>query len=245
MNPVEMKNIRAVLFDLDGTLLRVQMAEFIPRYIDGLAELCKEVVAPKKFTAAMLAGIRSLIRFPGEAGVTNEQRLFTFLQQQLAVPESQLRACLDSYRHAGMVELQGLVRGVPLARKIVDECQQQLPLVLATNPVFPGFMIDARLAWAGMEDVEFAHVTSYENSCYCKPQAGYFQEIADRLQLAPQECLMVGNDTQHDMAAAAIGMQTFLVDTWVIERDGADWPYQQRGDHLALQNYLQQVLAAQ
>ena len=26
-----------------------------------------------------------------------------------------------------------------------------------------------------------AHTTSYENSCYCKPQAGYFREIAERL----------------------------------------------------------------
>ena len=139
-----------------------------------------------------------------------------------------------------MVELQALVRPIPLAKLIVKDClQQNIPVVLATNPVFPDFMIRARLAWAGLGEFSFAHVTSYENSCYCKPQPGYFTEIADQLGIAPEHCLMVGNDTQHDLAAAAVGMQTFLVDTWVIERAGTPWPCEHRGDHLVLRQFLQ------
>lgn len=240
-----MLDIKAVLFDLDGTLLRVQMAEFIPRYISGLAKLCAENVAPKKFEQAMLSAIRSLIRFSGDGQTTNEQRLFATLQQQLAVPETVLRQAVESYRQNGLEELQPLVKSIPLATVIVKEClQRRIPLVLATNPVFPEFMISARLEWAGLADLPFDYLTSYENSCYCKPQPGYFTAIAEQLGVAPEQCLMVGNDTQHDLAAVAVGMQTFLVDTWIIEREGSRWPCDQRGDHLQLQQFLRKRLVA-
>ena len=245
MSDSNVTSIKAVLFDLDGTLLRIRMSEFIPRYIAGLAECCADYVKPKKFEQAMLAAIRSLIRFPGVDGQTNEQRLFSFMQQQLSVAEEDLRGCFAAYRHSSMAGLEPLVKPVPLAQQIVAECQQlNVPLVLATNPVFPEFMVDVRLAWAGLDKASFHHVTSYENSCYCKPQAGYYQEIVNRLKIAPQACLMVGNDTQHDLSAVAIGMQTFLVDTWVIEHEGADWPCEHRGDHLALQQFLQNRLVS-
>ena len=179
MESIATANLGAVLFDLDGTLLRVQMAEFIPRYIHGLANCCADLAAPKKFEKAMLAAIRSLMRFPGDGQLTNEQRLFTVLQQQLSVPESKLQDCFAAYLHSGMDELQALVKPIPLAKSIIEECQQrQIPLVLATNPVFPELMISARLKWGGLDGLQFQHVTSYENSCYCKPQPGYYREIA-------------------------------------------------------------------
>ena len=80
-------SIEAVLFDLDGTLLRVQMAEFIPRYIDGLAGHCLEYVKPKKFARAMLGAIRGLILVDGDGHMTNEQRIYATLVEQLSIPE--------------------------------------------------------------------------------------------------------------------------------------------------------------
>ena len=39
----------------------------------------------------------------------------------------------------------------------------------------------------------------------------FFKEIADKLNILPEECIMVGNDEVEDMSAAKIGMQTFLI----------------------------------
>ncbi|WP_303721367.1 HAD family hydrolase [Malonomonas rubra] len=230
----------AILFDLDGTLLRVQMTEFIPRYVEGLAELCRDYVKQKKFIRVMLGGIRSLIQHHGDGVMTNEQRLHSMLQQHLAIPEAALRNCFQRYAEEQLESLRDLVRPIPLAREILAQCQQfQVPLVLATNPVFPEFMIQARLRWGGLSDIPFQHMTSVENSCYCKPQSDYFREIARHLGVQPERCLMVGNDTLQDLAAASVGMKTFLVDTWVVEREGAGWPCDHRGDHGALQRFLQ------
>ncbi|OEU71857.1 MAG: hypothetical protein BA864_09605 [Desulfuromonadales bacterium C00003093] len=242
---IETKNdsIDAILFDLDGTLLRVQMTEFIPQYIEGLAAYCRDWVKPRKFAKGMLKAIRELIQCDGDGMTTNEQRVFATLHQQLAVPEEALREAFSSYEQNGLESLRGLVKPIPLARKIIEEClAKNIPLVLATNPVFPEFMIRARLRWGGLADVGFQHLTSYENSCYCKPHAGYFSEVAEQLRVAPENCLMVGNDTSHDLSAAAVGMKTYLVDTWIVEREEAEWPCDNRGDHQALQCFLQQAL---
>ncbi len=39
--------IKAVLFDLDGTLLRGQMKDFISQYIQSLSAYCADRVKPK------------------------------------------------------------------------------------------------------------------------------------------------------------------------------------------------------
>lgn len=237
-------SIDAVLFDLDGTLLRVQMEQFIPRYIEGLAAHCREHVKPKKFARVMLGAIRGLIQAAGDGLTTNEQRVYSTLQQQLSIPETVLRDSFQRFAIDGLDTLQDLVHPIPLARKILDECHRQgVPVVLATNPVFPEFMIKARLLWGDLGDISFCHLTSFENSCYCKPQAGYFEEISAQVGVNPKKCLMVGNDTSHDLSAASVGMKTFLVDTWIVEREEAEWPCPHRGDHAELYRFLQQQLA--
>jgi FMN phosphatase YigB (HAD superfamily) len=235
--------IEAVLFDLDGTLLRAQMNEFIPQYIIGLSEYCADLVKPKKFTKALLAIIRDLIYTEGDSGMTNEERVYTQMEKNLAIPESVMRKSLTHFKDNGLDALKELIQPIPLAGKIVKDClKKDIPLVLATNPVFPMFMIQARMQWAGLEEDSFTYITSFENSHYCKPQAGYFQEIADHLDVDPQNCLMVGNDSCHDLAASAIGMKTYLVDTWLVDRGESEWPCDNRGDHSSLQQFLHEHL---
>ena len=237
-------NFQAVLFDLDGTLLRAEMAEFIPRYVQGLAEYCAPWVKPKKFEQALLQAIRNLIHEEGDGRITNEERVYASMRRDLGLSEERLIASLEHFRLNQLVELRHLIRPIPLARQIVQECRRKdIPLVLATNPVFPWFIIQARMQWAELDEDWFDHVTSYENSHYCKPQPGYFRHLSDLVGVAPQHCLMVGNDLQHDLAAVAVGMPAYLVDTWKVERDGPEWPCAYRGDHGALQRFLNEQLS--
>ncbi len=236
------EKVEVILFDLDGTLLRVQMDQFIPRYVERLAAFCAPLVKPRRFSRAMIEAIRSLISEEGNGLCSNEERLFAVLKEQLGVAETLLIESLEHYAAHHLDELQHLVHPIPLAQRILKDCHcRDIPMVLATNPVFPRFMIEARMEWGGVDRSFFRHITTYENSRYCKPQAGYFREIAALLNVPPQRCLMVGNDSSHDLAAAAVGMQTFLVDTWLVERDDKRWPSHYRGDHRVLQQFLEQL----
>jgi FMN phosphatase YigB (HAD superfamily) len=76
------------------------------------------------------------------------------------------------------------------------------------------------MAWAGVDDVPFALVTTYENMHTCKPYPAYYVEIAQRIGVAPHACLMVGNDLLRDIAPARqAGMHTFLADEWIANPD--------------------------
>ncbi|MCK5826178.1 MAG: HAD family hydrolase [Desulfuromusa sp.] len=235
--------IKAILFDLDGTLLQANMHKFIAQYIRSLAVYCAEKVTSKQFEKVLLAIIHDLIKTAGDGSKTNEERVYARIRQELSIPESMMRDCLTQFKQNDLEELREWVQPIPLAKQIVKECQEKgVPLVLATNPVFPRFIIQARMQWAGLEEDSFTYLTSYENSCYCKPQTGYFQAIVDRLGVAAENCLMVGNDFNHDLAAEAIGIKTYLVDTWLVDRGDSEWNCDYRGDHSSLQKFLREQL---
>ena len=67
------------------------------------------------------------------------------------------------------------------------------------------------MQWAGVDDLPFKWVTTYENSRYCKPNLRYFDDACARLGHAPEACLVVG-DEHMDMVARNIGCDTFLVE---------------------------------
>jgi len=236
----EKYNFEALLFDLDGTLLRVQMATFISRYVHSLASYCADQVKPRRFEKTMLTAIRDLIYDAGDGVVTNEQRFYTALKRDLGLSEDIIRASLIHFEQNELSELQGLIHPVALAQKIIADCaKKNIPMVLATNPVFPRFVIQARMKWAGLEEASFDYITSYENSHHCKPQPGYFTDLAAKPGVAPQACLMIGNDLNHDLSAVGVGMKAWLVDTWLVGRGEPEWPCEYRGDHRALQVFLE------
>ena len=53
--------------------------------------------------------------------------------------------------------------------------------------------------------------TTYEDNCYCKPNVDYYRTILEQFHLRPEECLMVGNDVEEDLAIRKLGVKTFLV----------------------------------
>ena len=73
------RNIKAVLFDLDGTLLRANMKKFIPQYIRELSAYCVDLVEPKKFEKTLLQAIRDLIHTEGDGYMTNELSRVNYL----------------------------------------------------------------------------------------------------------------------------------------------------------------------
>ena len=82
---------------------------------------------------------------------------------------------------------------------------------LATNPVFPKVATMNRIKWAGLDAEDFELITTYEDNCYCKPNVDYYRTILEQFHLRPEECLMVGNDVEEDLAIRKLGVKTFLV----------------------------------
>ncbi|WP_321530181.1 HAD family hydrolase [uncultured Desulfuromonas sp.] len=236
------QKITTVLFDLDGTLINVDMHKFVPAYLEHLASCIDPQMPPRPFIDQM---IRRTIELLGsdDGRQTNEQYYWQVIEQDLGIPAQQFCDGLNHFFRYNMELLSPLVQPLPLATKLIQRCHEKgLELVLATNPVFPRPLVEARLNWGGMKAEDFSLITSFENSRYCKPNPHYFEDILDQLTCRAEQCLMVGNDTEHDLSASHLGMTTFLVDTWLIDRS-AQFVADFRGSHLDLFRFLGQLPA--
>lgn len=238
MTGVGTRAFRGILFDLDGTLLQVEMRRFIPAYTRGLAACFDDVTDPKRFAAGLLQATLALLKRQ-DGSQSNESFFLTLLEEQLDIAAGLFNLRLQQYCLEGLPQLAPMVQAHALARDVLERCRQSgLRVVLATNPVFPRAVVEARLDWGGMLDFPFELVTSYENSRFCKPHPGYFADILDFLGLAPEECLMVGNDTEQDLAARQAGVATFLVDTWLEDRCSGVFATDYRGDLADLYRFI-------
>ncbi len=203
--------IKAVLFDLDGTLLPMNHTDFGKGYYSALAALMAEKGHnPKEFLSNLNSGIKAMLLNDGSK--TNEEAFWEALTSIYGEDFRQNEAVFQDFYKNEFRSLEQFTAKNPYSLKILDLCRKKgFKLALATNPVFPPIAIETRLSWNGMTKDCFEFITTYDNSHFCKPSAGYYLEIAERLGVKPEECLMVGNDVSDDMPSSDIGMSVFLL----------------------------------
>lgn len=208
--------MRGVLFDLDGTLLDIDLGAFIDRYFHALAEWTSPLLSPDvsldDFLRAVHAGTRAMMAH--HPGRTNREVFAEQLRDRIGLDLDAAWPAYERFYHDIFPRLGECAKPVPGARQAVETALELgSSVVIATNPIFPLVAVQARLAWAGLDDLPFAGITSYEQMTACKPHPAYFREAAALAGLAPQECIMVGDDRYLDMAASDVGMRTFYVGT--------------------------------
>jgi FMN phosphatase YigB (HAD superfamily) len=236
---LNLDGIQAVFFDLDGTLIEVDMYRFVPMYLERLSAQLPESISAQKAIRAMHRSVSAMFANK-DADKTLEQVLFEVLDEDLDIAPDTYLASLEAFLREDLDDLRPLVAAHGLSASLVDVVLDRgWQVVLATNPIFPMSIIDARLNWGELDKGKFHHVTAYENAHFCKPDPLFFTEILDDMQIKPQHCLMVGNDPLHDLSAGQIGMQTCLLTPWRIARADAPFAPDWQGSHQDLLLLLQ------
>jgi len=231
--------IKAVLFDLDGTLLPMDQDRFTAAYFRALcAFLAPRGYAPDRITASLKRGIAAMLGNDGHE--TNECAFWRAFTD--CYGGDVCRKDFDDFYATAFEELKSVCGFDAAAKAVVAELKAQgYTLVLASNPVFPVCAHKSRMRWAGLDASDFALITAYENSHYCKPRSGYYAEIAHFLNCAPDECIMVGNDTGDDMPAERLGMKVFLLPKMLINNSGADISVYPQGDLADLPSFIKTI----
>lgn len=211
--------IKAVLFDLDDTLLRLNLTAFIVRYVAGASRLLGQ--AARMSTAQLgIPYLRSFLAIDAqdrEDSLTNEQLFNQTFRAASGIPldDPAVSDLIDYYEREivpGFADGVVAARPVEGAREAVDEVWSNgLICALATNPTFSLACDRARMEWAGVHEDDFALISTISNSTRCKPSARYYQEFANSLGVRLEECLMVGNDATRDFARPDCGLRTAYV----------------------------------
>lgn len=207
--------VRAVLFDLDGTLLSINLERFLGRYFSALREVTAGYAGDGQADAIMGA-IQGAVRAMCEPH-PDATNLHVFESEFERVSGTVLADVWPAYERFYADVFPSLADGAGPALGAHEAVRTALglglPVAVATNPIFPRVAVQHRLAWAGLGDVDFSTVTSYENMFACKPHGAYFRQVATQLGVDPTECIMVGDDRYLDLPAADVGMRTFYVGT--------------------------------
>lgn len=209
-----MTKVRDLLLDLDGTLLGLDIDRFVPVYLERLAAYVKEAVRLPDFTTRFAAAVQRIITPREDMRATNEQAFYNAFREGLGPEESAAcdQAFLAFYRDV-FPGLRRHTRTIPGARRFVEAALRRgYRLTLATQPVFPRFVIDERLRWAGISPQAFSLITSFESMHHIKPEARYFEEVLKLLVSDADRALMIGNDRHEDGAATLAGMRFAWVD---------------------------------
>lgn len=220
--------MNTVFFDLDGTLLPIDFEGFLTEYMQSIAVFCQELMEPKLFHSALLKSLEVMMKNDGNR--TNEEAFMTSFLSLTGLKKEEVYPVLEEYYLNEFCKLSKYVQTSKLSFDIVSNILKQgWQIVLATNPLFPRLAVEERMRWAEVADFPWLHVTTYENSRGCKPKLIYYQEILDKLGLQPEECWMVGNDTEEDMVAADLGIRTYLITDYLIDKGKRDIKPQGKG----------------
>ncbi len=213
--------INTVLMDLDGTLLPFEQDDFLQAYFGLLCQkLCPLGYDKEQVIGALWHGTKCMIQSDGAD--LNIVRFWDGFSSVLGDGVREAEAMLDRFYGEEFHEARRVVKGESPAVAIVNTLKEKgYTVVLATNPLFPDVAQASRLSWIGLLPDDFALVTHYGNSRFCKPDPRYYEEVLSKIGKTPAECLMLGNSVEEDMMpATALGMETYLVPTHLENPNG-------------------------
>lgn len=234
-------NITTILFDLDGTLLPMDQDQFTNYYFGFLAKKA----APYGYKAeelikAIWGGTKAMAKNDGS--VTNEERFWQYFCSIFGDGAIEHKSVFEEFYRNEFQKAQVCCPLNPKAKETVDLVHELgFRTALATNPIFPSVATESRIKWAGLEESDFELFTTYEMIGYSKPNLEYYKEIMRRLNVTPEECLMVGNDVSEDMVVQQLGCKVFLLTDCIINKNDVDINNFPHGDFEDLKTFIKNL----
>ncbi len=235
--------IKAVLFDLDGTLLPMDQNVFVGAYMKLLAaKMAAHGYDPELLVKTIWAGTEAMVKNNGDK--TNEEVFWDLFASVFGQDARMHEPVFAEFYRIEFQKVQESCGYHQQAAQVITYLKERgIRMTLATNPLFPAIATHSRVRWAGLDPADFEIITTYENARHCKPNLAYYRDILEQMELAPADCLMVGNDVGEDMIAAQLGMQTFLMTDCLINKVDKDITQYPHGSFPELMEYINNLLA--
>jgi FMN phosphatase YigB (HAD superfamily) len=201
-----------ILFDLDDTLLNLNMLEFIPAYFGGLGQAFSNLGSPQQ--------IADQVKFAVDKMVSNQDpsiglhEIFSrHFYPPLGTTEGENAETLAKFYSKDYPKLQPVTKQVAGLFDLIDWCKlQDAQMAIATNPLFPETATYQRILWAGINLDDFEYFTTFDNFHFTKPNLSYYAECLGRLGWPEGHIVMVGDNLTHDLVPMeSLGFPTFWI----------------------------------
>lgn len=230
------------LFDLDGTLVPMEMEQFVNAYFQAVSSKFAHIIEPKKMIKEIFEATMMMINNL-DPRQTNKDVFWSYFVPRIGIPSEVLVPLFDEFYSNDFPNIKRVAKPNPLARPMLERLiNRGYRVVVATNPIFPENAIRERMNWVEIGDLPYEMITTYENMHFCKPKIEYYEEILNCLKARPEECLMVGNDVEEDLVCRRLGMKTFLVEDWLLNTKNLPVETDYRGSFKDLTEFLQDAV---
>lgn len=231
---------KAVFFDLDGTLLPLDMPLFIKLYFEAI-EACGVMRSIHPTDGNEIFGKAVYAMLANNGKRTNADVFFGTVERYSSLRREDFLALMDKFYNGEYKSIRQSASAEPRVPGIIKTLKEKgYRLILSTQPLFPAIATNQRVEWAGLSPDNFEYISYYDNSSFAKPNPGYFLEILQKTGLRADECYMIGNDVKEDMAAVELGFTGFLLTDHMIG-DMEQAPQCQKGDYSALEQFARNL----
>ncbi len=207
--------IKAILLDLDDTLLGNPTESFVKHYMGLLSRTLADRLGTDDGISQALITAVAAVMHSDDPRTTNWDTFYAAFMPLLDVDRAAFEAVMQEFYRDVYPQLQSITQRRPGVRRLVEWLiAREYRVVVATNPFFPATAVEQRLAWAGLpvDEVPFALVTTLENMHYSKPHPAYYEEVLARIGVQSDEAIMVGDDWENDIIPARkAGLSTYWV----------------------------------
>lgn len=204
--------LKAVLFDLDGTLLPMNEEEFTKGYFGLLStKLANVGYEREKLINTVWSGTKAMLKNNGQK--TNEQVFWEEFAKIYGDNKLIDKDLFDDFYTTDFKKTKVFCGENDKAKKVVQFARKRgLKTILSSNPVFPRTAMVQRMNFVGLQEKDFDYITSYDNCHFCKPNPNYFSEILTKNNLQADEVILFGNSEKEDCdPAIACGISCYLV----------------------------------
>jgi len=236
--------IKHLLVDLDGTLLGNRNIPLGMSFVRRTLWETRKKGNFWKAVPALLSVQREFLR-PSDRTKTNSERALATLAEKMNVSIKEAQEFVRDGLSAVFPPLKKHFYPMPGAKDFLEWAKDQVPMTLATNPVWPPEIIELRLEWAGISPAIFKGITHARIMNSCKPDPEYYRQILQIQNIRAEDCMLIGDGLKMDLPATKVGIRVFILGNYP-KVETAKYPGAQaqawKGNYAALKKLLAENL---
>ena len=209
-----------IIFDYDGTLVMGSTDEFFKVFFrEVIAKYVKWFLSdPAPFKDAFLKSIDAMAN--NSSDETNETVFYNSMSNLTGIEVAKLKDFFVDFYDNEFKYTHEAYDPIPVMSEVLDYLHGRgYNLVLATDPMFPRNALDFKLSDCGINPRYFSLITSNQNCNRTKVSQDFYNMVLNKINIRPEETLMVGNHIDKDGNATLSGIDTILLTDYLVNYD--------------------------